>query len=195
MFPIRMRRDELLAIVRPILDCPTAPTFEDAVRTEIARQLRGVEGLELELDQVGNLIAWCGGERPWYAFVAHMDHPGWQLRPVRRFLGGVPPSLHGKGTVREFGDFGMLSLPAFRVEGDRLYSRACDDLIGCATIVATLQTLSESAFAGSVAGVFTRAEEVGFIGPLHLPKPKTLPPEPTRISLECSSGISAAKIG
>src|SRR5260221_10611630 len=148
MFPIRMRRDELLAIVRPILDCPTAPTFEDAVRTEIARQLRGVEGLELELDQVGNLIAWCGGERPWYAFVAHMDHPGWQLRPVRRFLGGVPPSLHGKGTVREFGDFGMGDLPAFRAERHGLDSGPRGAPIGCAAVVATLRTLSESAFAG-----------------------------------------------
>jgi putative aminopeptidase FrvX len=195
MFPIHMRRDELLAIVRPILDCPTAPTFEDAVRTEITRQLRGVKDLELELDQVGNLIAWYGGERPRYAFVAHMDHPGWQLRPVRRFLGGVPPSLHDKGQVREFGDFGMWDLPAFRVEGDRLYSRACDDLIGCATIVATLQTLSESAFAGSVAGVFTRAEEVGFIGAIHLAKSKLLPPDTTIISLEASSEIPPAKIG
>src|SRR5258708_12172369 len=105
-----------------------------------------------------------------------MDHPGWQLRPVRRFLGGVPPSLHGKGTAREFGDFGMWDLPAFRVEGDRLYSRPCDDLIGCATIVATLQTLSESAFPGSVAGGFTRAQQVGFIAAIPFPTPHPLPP-------------------
>src|SRR5260370_37033500 len=104
-----------------------------------------------------------------------MDHSGWQLCPVRRFLGGVPPSLHDKGTVREFGDFGMWDLPACRVEGDRLYSRACDDLIGCATIVASLRTLSESAFACSVAGVFTRAEDGGVIEAIHFAKSKVLP--------------------
>src|ERR1700722_11393901 len=108
-----LNRDSLLGIVRPLLECPTAPMFESAVRAEIERQLRGVRGLELQADQYGNLIAWYGGGRPKYAFVAHMDHPGWQLRPVRRFLGGVPESLQDKGQVREFGEFGMWDLPAF----------------------------------------------------------------------------------
>src|SRR5260370_14136308 len=89
----------------------------------------------------------------------------------------------------------MWDLPACRVEGDRLYSRACDDLIGCATIVASLRTLSESAFAGCVAGVFTRAEEVGFIGAIQLAKSKLLPPDTTIVSLEASSEIPPAKMG
>lgn len=190
-----MDRDYLLEIVRPLLECPTAPMFESAVRAEIERQLRGVRGLELRADQYGNLIAWYGGEPPKYAFVAHMDHPGWQLRPVRRFLGGVPQSLQDKGQVREFGEFGMWDLPAFRLDGDRLYSRACDDLIGCATIIAMLRTLSANGSAGPVAGVFTRAEEVGFIGAIHLAKSKLLPFDATIISLETSKEIPPAKMG
>jgi putative aminopeptidase FrvX len=190
-----MTRDDLLRILQPLLECPTAPMFESAVRAEIERQLGGVRGLELQADQYGNLIAWYGGERPKYAFVAHMDHPGWQLRPVRRFLGGVPQSLQDKGQVREFGDFGMWDFPAFRLDGDRLYSRACDDLIGCATIIATLQTLFANGSAASVAGVFTRAEEVGFIGAIHLAKSKVLPLDATVISLETSKEIPPAKMG
>jgi putative aminopeptidase FrvX len=188
-------RDRLQKILEPLLACPTAPTYEGAVRDQIQQQLGGIGGLKLQTDRYGNLVVWYGGDRPKYAFVAHMDHPGWQVRPVRHFLGSVPPSLHDKGRVREFGDFGMWDLPAFRVEGDRLYSRACDDLVGCATTIATLQTLCESAFAGSVAGVFTRAEEVGFIGAIHLAKSKLLPPDTTIISLEASSEIPPAKMG
>jgi len=190
-----MTRDDLLGIVRPLLECPTAPMFESAVRAEIEQQLREISGLKLQTDPFGNLIAWYGGERPKYAFVAHMDHPGWQLRPVRRFLGGVPLSLHDKGQVREFGDFGMWDLPPVRVEEDRLYSRACDDLVGCATIIATLRGISDGGFTGSVAGVFTRAEEIGFIGAIQLAKSKLLPLDTTTISLEASSEIPPAKMG
>jgi putative aminopeptidase FrvX len=192
---VLMNRDNLLGIVRPLLECPTAPMFESAVRAEIEQQLREVSGLKLQTDPHGNLIAWYGGERPKYAFVAHMDHPGWQLRPLRRFLGGVPLSLHDKGHVREFGDFGMWDLPPVRLEEDRLYSRACDDLVGCATIIATLRSISDGGFAGSVAGVFTRAEEIGFIGAIHLAKSKLLPLDTTIISLEASSEIPPAKMG
>ena len=190
-----MNRDAILKIVQPLLECPTAPMFESAASGEIKRQLTGIEGLKLQVDPYGNLIAWYGSERPKYVFVAHMDHPGWQLRPIRRFLGTVPQDLQDKGQVREFGDFGMWDLPAFRLDGDRLYSRACDDLIGCATIIAALRILSERNFDRSVAGVFTRAEEVGFIGAIHLAKSKLLPSEATIVSLETSKEISPAKMG
>jgi hypothetical protein len=94
------------------LSVPTAPTFETAVREEIKRQLSDIKGLKLQVDHYGNLIAWYGRERPKYVFVAHMDHPGWQLRPNRRFLGRVPQNLQDKGRVGEFGEF----RPLFRAE-------------------------------------------------------------------------------
>jgi putative aminopeptidase FrvX len=190
-----MNRDAVLKIAQPLLECPTAPMFESAVRDEIKRQFSDIKGVKLQVDPYGNLIAWYGHERPKYVFVAHMDHPGWQLRPSRRFLGGVPQSLQDKGQVQEFGEFGMWDLPAFRLDGDRVYSRACDDLIGCATTIATLQTLSERDSTGSVAGVFTRAEEVGFIGAIYLARSKLLPSDATIISLETSKEIAPAKMG
>jgi putative aminopeptidase FrvX len=192
---LMLTSDEILKIVQPLLECPTAPMYEGAVRDEIGQQLRDIKGLKLQTDAFGNLIGWYGDEPPKQVFVAHMDHPGWQLRPVRRFLGGVPESLQDKGRVREFGDFGMWDFPPFRLDGDRLYSRACDDLVGCATIVATLRTLSANGSAASVAGVFTRAEEVGFIGAIHLAKSKLLPFDATIISLETSKEIPPAKMG
>jgi putative aminopeptidase FrvX len=190
-----MNRDDILKILQPLFECPTAPTFESAVREEIKRQLSDIRGLKLQVDHYGNLIAWYGRQRPKYVFVAHMDHPGWQLRPNRRFLGRVPQNLQDKGRVQEFGEFGMWDLPPFRLDGDLLYSRACDDLIGCATILAMLRTLAETGFGGSVAGAFTRAEEVGFIGAIHLARSKLLPLDATIISIETSKEVPPAKMG
>jgi len=192
-----MNRDDLLAIIRPILECPTAPTFEAAVRAEIWNQLTKIQGLKVEIDRFGNLIAWLGPHlaHSRYTFVAHMDHPGWQLKPARQFLGGVPEALQHKGEVRDFGDFGMWDLPAFRLDGTRLRSRACDDLIGCTAIIATLKTLAETHCSQAVGAVFTRAEEVGFIGAIHLAKSGKLGCETVVVSLETSAERPPAKIG
>jgi putative aminopeptidase FrvX len=192
-----MNRDDLLAIIRPILECPTAPTFEAAVRAEIENQLAKIQGLRLQNDAYGNLIAWSGGglDKARYAFVAHMDHPGWQLKPDRRFLGGVSEAFRDKCAVRDFGDFGMWDLPTLHLDGSRLHSRACDDLIGCAAIIATLKTLANGGFSQPVAGVFTRAEEVGFIGAIRFVKSRMLATDTVLISLETSAERLPAKMG
>jgi putative aminopeptidase FrvX len=191
-----MNRDQLLRIVEPLLRCPTAPTFEGAVAEEICRQLRGRAGIHIEKDQFGNLIVVrSGSARAQYAFVAHMDHPGWRLQPKKEFLGGVPADLQEKGKIRSFGDFGMWDLPELVVEGDRLYSRACDDLVGCSAIVGILDSLEESRSLASALGIFTRAEEVGFIGAIELIKAGRLDPQLTVISLETSAERPPARMG
>jgi putative aminopeptidase FrvX len=171
--------------------------FEAAVSAEIERQMRELKGIRLEKDPFGNIIASFGDpmRNARFAFVAHMDHPGWQLHPMSRFLGGVPESLRGKRAIREFGDFGMWDLPPWRIDGDRLYSRACDDLIGCATIIATLRNLVGEEPVRPFVAVFTRAEEVGFIGAIQLAKSRRLPADITFISLEASAERSPAKMG
>ena len=57
---------------------------------------------------------------------------------------------------------------AFEVREGRIYSRACDDLIGCTAIVAMLRELSASGAEAACYGLFTRAEEVGFVESLEL---------------------------
>ena len=191
-----MNRDQLLRIVEPLLRCPTAPTFEGAVAKEICRQLRGRAGIHIEKDQFGNLIVVRSGSgQARYAFVAHMDHPGWRLQPKKEFLGGVPADLLEKGKIRSFGDFGMWDLPELVVEGDRLYSRACDDLVGCSAIVGILNSLEESRSLAPVLGIFTRAEEVGLIGAIELVKAGRLDPDLTVISLETSAERPPARMG
>lgn len=177
----------LLDIIRPILAQPTAPFHEDAVRAELLLQLAQIPSVRVEQDDFGNVIAChrgCSGHAE-YAFAAHMDHPGFV---GEEFLGGVPESYREKKPpVRDFGAFAMWDLPACEVRDGRIHSRACDDLIGCAAIVALFQQLDQRAAEATVYGLFTRAEEVGFIGAIHLAKSGRIPRELTIVSLECSS--------
>lgn len=177
----------LLPIVRSILEQPTAPFHEDAVRAEILRLLAPLAHVSVEEDGFGNLIARYqrGPAVPRYAFAAHMDHPGFVGRD---FLGWVPKEyFKEKPAKRKFGAFSMWDLPPYELRGGCIHSRACDDLIGCACIVAMFHELEGSGAKCAAYGLFTRAEEVGFVGAIQLAKSGVLPHETTVVSLETSS--------
>ncbi len=176
-----------LSIVRAILEQPTAPFHEDAVRAEILRQLAGLPHVSVTIDAFGNVMALYqrGPARARYAFAAHMDHPAYV---GREFLGGVPEEYLKKKPARQkFGAFSMWDLPAYELRRGAIYSRACDDLIGCACIVAMFHELERSGAKCSAYGLFTRAEEVGFIGAIEMAKSGVIPREMTVVSLETSS--------
>ena len=176
-----------LAIARRILAQPTAPFHEDAVRAEIRSLLAASPHVRLETDRFGNLLALYrrGKAAPRFAFAAHMDHPGYV---GSEFLGGVPESYRKKKpATRRFGAFRMWDLPACEVRAGRIHSRACDDLIGCACIVAMLRELERTGAEYAAWGLFTRAEEVGFVGAIELAKSGRLPKSVTVVSLETSS--------
>lgn len=192
-----MDTDSLLSLTRSLLAQPTAPFHEDAVRAEILMQLAQCPHVKVTRDDFGNVIAHYrrGEAAPHYAFAAHMDHPGFV---GDEFLGGVPEEYRAKKPpTRDFGAFAMWDLPAFEVNEGRIHSRACDDLIGCAAILALFQELEERGAEASVLGLFTRAEEVGFIGAIQLAKSGRVPQEVVVVSLECSSERSpgAGKMG
>jgi putative aminopeptidase FrvX len=190
-------QNALLDVTRRLLECPTAPTFEDRVRAEIKELLADLEQVSVAEDRFGNLIAFYRGsdEPARFAFAAHMDHPGWRLGPDKEFLGSVPGRFLGTAPIREFGAFGMWDLPAFVLDGDRIHSRACDDLIGCAVIIAMLRDLAAASASCSVYALFTRAEEVGFIGAIQFAKSRKLPLDVTVISVETSAERPPARIG
>lgn len=177
----------LLDIARAILAQPTAPFHEDAVRAEILMQLAQCPHVAAELDEFGNVVA-CyrrGDGAARYAFAAHMDHPAYV---GGEFLGGVPAEYREKNPpVRDFGAFAMWDLPAFELRDGRIFSRACDDLIGCAAIVALFHELERAGAEVCVHGLFTRAEEVGFVGAIHLARSGRVPKPLTIVSLETSS--------
>ena len=182
-----MDTDAYLAIARAILSQPTAPFHEDAVRAEIERLLADCPHVRIERDAFGNLVALYqrGKAKPRFAFAAHMDHPAYV---GRAFLGGVPESYRKKKpATQKFDGFRMWDLPAFELRAGNIRSRACDDLIGCACIVAMLRELEQSGAECAAYGLFTRAEEVGFVGAIQLAKSGVLPKSVTVVSLETSS--------
>ncbi len=178
---------EILAIARRILAQPTAPYHEDSVCREIRALLADCPRVSLSEDRFGNLLALYqrGKAAARFAFAAHMDHPAYV---GRHFLGGVPERYRKKKpATRKFGAFRMWDLPACEIRAGRIRSRACDDLIGCAAIVAALRELDRTGADCAAWGLFTRAEEVGFVGAIELAKSGLLPRSVTVISLETSS--------
>ncbi len=195
-----MDSNDLLRVLRAILEQPTAPFHEEFVRDEIVRQLRDCPHVTIEHDRFGNVIArYAHGPtlaRPW-AFGAHMDHPGWIRGEDGEltFHGSVAATFLTDPNTREFGDFAMWDLPAFELEDNRIHSRACDDLLGCAEIVCLFQQLAASEVQAHCLGLFTRAEEVGFWGAIKLARSGVLPHDVRILSLETSAPRGGAEIG
>ncbi len=195
-----MREKEMLAVVKALTTQPTAPFHEDAVREEIEAQLREMPHVKFQRDAFGNVVAYYQRGRKRTAewgLAAHMDHPGWVRgeEGEMQFLGSVAPRFRSDPKKKSFGDFEMWDLPPFQTRDGQIHSRACDDLIGCAEILCVFRELEERGANVCCAGLFTRAEEVGFVGAIKLAKAEILPPSLTILSLETSTPRGTAEIG
>ena len=91
--------------------------------------------------------------------------------------------------------FAVWELADFAVRGGRIHGRACDDLVGCAAVLATLRELQRRRAKVNVIGVLSRAEEVGFHGALTIAADRRLPADALVISLETSKELPAVKMG
>jgi putative aminopeptidase FrvX len=195
-----MQRRELLGVVRSLVEQPTAPFYEDAVRDAIVAELEKCAHVRIDRDAYGNMIArYRRGTRarPRWAFAAHMDHPGW-VRSKNgdwRFLGSVAERFLVNPRMRAFGNFAMWDLPPFELKDGQIHSRACDDLLGCAEIICLFRKLEAARADVHCLGIFTRAEEVGFWGAIQLARAGILPKDITIFSLETSTPRGGAEIG
>ncbi|MFV1996165.1 MAG: M20/M25/M40 family metallo-hydrolase, partial [Verrucomicrobiales bacterium] len=135
-----------------------------------------------------------------------MDHPGWvrrvggdvecgRLHDGFEFLGGVPAAFLAKPNLKKFGDFAMWDLPALEQRDGLIHSRACDDLVNCATILAAFDSLEARGVEAAVHAVFTRAEEVGFVGAVELARRWPYPEGAVFVSLETSAPVPGVEIG
>ncbi|MEO8045599.1 MAG: M20/M25/M40 family metallo-hydrolase [Spartobacteria bacterium] len=195
-----MRKKEMLAVVEALTTQPTAPFHEDAVRDEIEAQLRKMPHVKFMRDGFGNVIAHYQRGRKRAAdwgLAAHMDHPGWVRDEdgEMKFLGSVAAHFRSNPKKKSFGDFEMWDLLPFEVRDGQIHSRACDDLIGCAEIICVFRELEERGANAHCVGLFTRAEEVGFVGAIKLAKAEILPRSLTILSLETSTPRGNAVIG
>jgi len=110
----------------------------------------------------------------------------------RKHIKRVSVTLDGE--VRR-GDVAMWDLPPFRVRGDRLAARACDDVVGCASVLALFDVLTRRRVPARVLGIFTVAEEGGCHGAKHLALTRRVPKAAHVVAIEASRELPTAPIG
>lgn len=93
------------------------------------------------------------------------------------------------------GSVGMWDFPDSVVRGRRIYARGCDDLAGAAAMLAAIDELSRRRGSCDAYFLFTRAEEVGFIGAIAAARLKTIPKKCFVVAMETSSELPNAKMG
>ncbi len=93
------------------------------------------------------------------------------------------------------GDAGMWDLKVHKVKAGNIYSRVCDDLAGCAAVLALLDELKLRRIRKKVMGVFTVAEESGLNGAKYLCANKRISKKINIVAIETSSELCNAKIG
>jgi endoglucanase len=82
-----------------------------------------------------------------------------------------------------------------RVDDGLLHAHACDDLAGVAAALAALDHLSGLTPVAPVGVLFTRAEEVGFIGAIAACQLESVPAKARLICLETSRSFAESPIG
>ncbi len=127
--------------------------------------------------------------------------------PLRLMPGAVPAKLGArKGNRKVFEArsnragpvsqaFAVWELEDFALRKGRIYGRACDDLIGVASALATLIELKRARAKVHVIAALSRAEEVGFHGALALSAARALPSNSLVISLETSRELPGVRMG
>ncbi len=193
-----MNHQRFVSLFRKVLSAPTAPYHEYHVASLVRDLIEKMPHVSIEEDKFGNLIA-CyrkGRKKPSLAYAAHMDHPGWvRFEGRAEFLGGVPKNRLDTHPVEWFGNFGMWKLKPFELKDGVIRSRVCDDLVGCAAILAMFMELEANEVDATVYGLFTRAEEVGFVGAVEMAKEWPLPDGVCFVSLETSAARGGAEQG
>ncbi|MGD8454204.1 MAG: hypothetical protein PVJ57_20510 [Phycisphaerae bacterium] len=90
---------------------------------------------------------------------------------------------------------GVWDLPAPRLQGNLIHARGHDDIAGVAALLTLLARLSRRRASADVFCLFTRAEEVGFIGAVGAMKARTVPKKLPVIVIETSKALPDARIG
>ena len=154
--------------------------------------------------QQGVQAAWYGGVHPNY----FQNFPG-----VVFYAGGE--SFHGAITAVELneqtnrvnaatvecdarppvGALGMWDVPEVEFANGLVRARAIDDIAGCGLLLAMLLELGDRPLEAEVWVLFTRAEEVGFIGAIGLARSGRLPASLPVVSVEMSKAMPGATQG
>lgn len=93
------------------------------------------------------------------------------------------------------GQWAVMDLAPFAVNGDELHLRAADDLALCAVVVLVLAALRDDPRPHDVRAVFTRGEETGLFGARLVAEDGLLPRDVIVVSLEASRALAHAAPG
>jgi len=93
------------------------------------------------------------------------------------------------------GSIGMWDLPEPKVRGTRIHARDCDDIVGAAAMLSCVDRLLRGRFACEAYFLFTRAEEVGFVGAIAAARAGTIPKKCYVVAMETSSELPHARMG
>lgn len=200
-----MAAPTLTSILKRILKQPTAPFHEYHVRSEIEALLKDCPNVKTKVDKFGNLlVTYKNGKRKSkesWVLGAHMDHPAFVKVPGGeewQFLGGMPKAEADAGVRNGMrktkGAIGFWSFPV-KIGDGKIEASACDDLVGCAVILATLWDLASLDIETTFHAVFTRAEEVGFLGAWHLGTKWPFAEDAVFVSVETSRPVNGAIMG
>jgi len=117
---------------------------------------------------------------------------------VFRMIGRVPPPEEVLARVESEvtpNAPGMWDLPDPALRDRHVFARACDDLAGVAALLALLERLSRKRAPADVYCLFTRAEEVGFIGAIGACKAGSIPKGAPVVAIETSKTLPNAPLG
>jgi len=90
---------------------------------------------------------------------------------------------------------GMWDFPDATITARHIRSRACDDLAGAAAMVCCMEEMTRRRLDGEAYFLFTRAEEVGFVGAIAASRAETIPQQCCVVAVETSSELPSAPIG
>jgi len=93
------------------------------------------------------------------------------------------------------GSPGMWDLPDAVLDGDLVRARGCDDIAGCAAMLALLERLSRKRAKAEAYCLFTRAEEVGVGGAIGAARARTIAKGSPVVAIETSKALINARIG
>jgi len=148
---------------------------------------------------------WRGGVRPEYfigsgvRFHADGKWTRGRVRSISQYREGGIKRVSG-ATIEVAGAVppgapGMWALPDASIRGRRLYSRASDDLSGAAAMLCCIEEMTRRRLEGEAYFLFSRAEEVGFVGAMAAARSRTIPKRCIVVVVENSSELSFARMG
>ncbi|NBX24447.1 MAG: hypothetical protein EBQ99_00095 [Planctomycetes bacterium] len=188
---LRLRRDDggNMLITHRKAPRRVRPLLVTAHLDHPAFVVRGVRDRELELEFRGGvheayfvgarLQVIDGDDRVHHARITRLDAKARPFKRVAARLARAAPSLRS-------GDLARWDLPKPAIRKGMLHTHACDDLAALAAALVAFDRLLTQPGARHVGLLFTRAEEVGFVGAIHAARNGFIPRGARLLCLENS---------